>query len=280
MAKPMAILLGAVTLGALASGCDREESIVGLQPKGLNMSGNWEFGTTSMAPETSPATIAGTISQSDGLLTGAVHVNGSSCFDTLATIALSGALETDSSSISLTSAAVEGQVISIIGRATYDTLAGTYAISGGCADGDQGHVTGFRVRRLDGDWIVRLRGPSGGLDDYSPPERWTGQAMLVQGSANSDGSFGVSGTVSNACSGCSPLSGTISSGTFPSPSFVLGTSVVLEIETPNGTVAFRGTVKESGSKIVGRHQFVGGTHDGKSGSACFGRLDQVHGPCF
>jgi len=222
--------------------------------------------------------IAGSISRSDGALTGAVHVNGSSCFDTLATLGLSGTLAADSS-ISLTSTAFEGQIVSITGRATHDTLAGTYEIHGGCADGDQGHVTGFRVRRLDGGWIVRLLGPSGGLDDYSAPERWAGQAMLVQGSANSDGSFGVSGTVTNACSGCSTLSGTISSGTFPSPSFVLGTSVVLEIETPNGTVVFRGTVKESGSKIVGRHQFVGGTHDGKSGSACFARLSQTGGTC-
>src|SRR4029079_19800742 len=92
--------------------------------------------------------------------------------------------------------------------------------------------------------------------------------------------FGVSGTVTNACGNCSSLSGTIRSRAFPSPSFILGTSVVLEIETPNGTVVFRGTVDESGSKIVGRHQFVGGIHDGKSGSACFGRLGQAPGACF
>jgi hypothetical protein len=276
MAKRIAVLLAAVILGSLASGCNSEERFT--PSDGQHIAGNWQFSATSTVAGTSPA-IAGRISQSEGLLTGAVHVNGSGCFDTLAAIALSGTLAADSS-ISLTSTAFEGQIIGINGHATDETLAGTYAIQGGCADGDQGHLAGFKVPGLKGDWLVRLRHSSGDLDDYSPPERWAGQATMAQESANSDGSFGVSGTVVNACGNCSPLAGTIRSGTFPSPSFILGTSVVLAIETPNGTVVFRGTVNESGSTIVGRHEFVGGTHDGKSGTACLGRLGQVSGSCF
>jgi hypothetical protein len=275
MAQRIAILRGAIILGALASGCDGEEGF--RPPDGPSIAGNWQFSTTSTVAGTSPV-IAGSISQSDGALTAAVHVNGSSCFDTLVTIGLSGTLAADSS-ISLTSSAVEGQIISIHGHATQATLAGTYAVQGGCADGDQGHLTGFKVPGLKGGWIVQLRYSSGGLDDYPPPERWAGQAMMAQGRANSDGSFGISGTVENSCQNCSRLSGTIRPGTFPSPSFILGTSVVLAIETPNGSVVFRGTVNESGSRIVGRHEFVGGTHDGKSGSACLGRQSQVSG-CF
>jgi hypothetical protein len=278
MTKRIGVLGGAVTLCALASSCDGGAGTFDPPPL-LSVVGNWQFSTTSTVPGTSPTIMAGSISQLDGSLTGALHVDGSNCFDTLTAIAWSGALTGDNS-ISLTSTSLGGQVISITGRATHDAFAGTYGIQGGCADGDQGHLTGFRVARLDGDWIVQLLGPSGGLDDYSPRERWVGQAMVAQGNANSDGSFGISGTVTNACGNCSSLSGTIRSRAFPSPSFILGTSVVLEIETPNGTVVFRGTVDESGSKIVGRHQFVGGIHDGKSGSACFGRLGQVPGPCF
>jgi hypothetical protein len=274
MPRRIAILLGAITLGALAPGCNGEEGFT--PPDRPSIAGNWQFSMASTVAGTS-AVIAGSISQSDGSLTGAVHVKGSSCIDTLITIGLSGTLTADSS-LSLTSAAAEGQVISVTARASNDALTGTYAIHGGCGDGDHGQATGTRVPRLDGDWIIRLVRSSGGLDDYVS-ERWVGQTTLAQGSASADGSFGVSGTIVNACSNCSFLAGTIRAGTFPSPSFVLGTSVVLEIETPNGTVIFHGTVDESGSRIVGGHQFVGGIHDGKSGSACFARLAQTHGIC-
>src|SRR6266436_8628610 len=62
--------------------------------------------------------------------------------------------------------------------------------------------------------------------------------MAQDSSASSDGSFGITGTVAFRTSCFS--SGTITPGTFPSGSFIMGRSVALKIETGNGTLAFLG----------------------------------------
>lgn len=77
--------------------------------------------------------------------------------------------------------------------------------------------------------------------------------------ASSEGSFGLTGTLTFHTS-CFNL-GTITSGTFPSGSFIIGTSVVLEIETGNGTVAFRGTADPAKGEISGDYTVTGGTCD-------------------
>src|SRR5437762_4532552 len=66
-------------------------------------------------------------------------------------------------------------------------------------------------------------------------------------SASTEGSFGVSGTVSFRTS-CF-ISGTIKPGTFPSGSFIIGTSAALEIKTDNGTVTFLGTLNRDRCEI-------------------------------
>jgi hypothetical protein len=259
MAKPMAILLGAVTLGALASGCDREKDIVGLQPKGLNLSGNWEFSTTSTVPEMPPVTIAGNMAQSGGSLNGVVHVDGSNCFDQQTAIHLTGELA--DSNISLTSASVAGQIITLTGSVTDTTLAGTYAIHGGCANGDQGNVGGFRVPPISGRWRFNLESRS--------EEMWIGSAMLTQGSASSEGSFGVTGTaeINLRC-----FSGTVTAGAFPYPSYIVGRSVVIKIDTGDGTLVFHGTVDQARKQIIGHYQVVGGRCNGEGGRAWLWRF--------
>ena len=116
--------------------------------QGLNGAGNWQFSTTSMAGMP-PATIAGSIAQSGVSVSGAVHVDGSSCFDHLTTVGLSGTLT--GKNISLTSSSIAGQVTTFTGSfsnpGTYSPgqFAGTYTINGGCANGDQGNVTGVKI---------------------------------------------------------------------------------------------------------------------------------------
>ena len=51
------------------------------------------------------------------------------------------------------------------------------------------------------------------------------------------------------------------SGTFPSGSFVIGTSVALEIQTGNGVVSFLGTLNLNKSQISGNYTINGGTCD-------------------
>ena len=197
-----------------------------------------------------PAKIAGSIAQSGGLVSGAVHVDGWSCVDQRTTIGLTGTL-TDGN-VSLTSTSVDGQVITFSGGMSKKTgfpytLTGTYAINGGCADGDHGNITGYSVDSITGYWAGNLTTAAGETIHWD--------TQLAQGSASSEGSFGLSGafTFDDVCF----KSGTITSGTFPSASFIMGTSVVLEIKTDNGTMAFLGTMEPYGL-IEGNYTVSGG----------------------
>jgi hypothetical protein len=87
-----------------------------------------------------PLTIAGSITHSDSSA-GEVHVDGSNCFDQRTAVALTGTLT--NGSVSLTSTAVDGQVITLAGTITKKDgypyqLTGRYTVDGGCASGDQG----------------------------------------------------------------------------------------------------------------------------------------------
>ena len=218
-------------------------------PQGLTVAGNWQFSTTSAAGMP-PFIIAGNITQSGNAVNGVVHVDGWSCFDQPTAIGLTGTL-TDGK-ISLTSVSVDGQVITLAGTISKKigfpyTLTGTYAINGGCANGEQGNITGFNVDSITGNWAGNLT--TAGAETI----HWG--AQLAQGNASSEGSFGLTGpfTFDGACF----KSGTITSGTFPSASFIMGTSVALEIKTDNGTIVFLGTADSDGL-IRGSYAVSGG----------------------
>ena len=100
---------------------------------GSNIVSNWQFSTTSTVPGTLPLTIAGSVNQSGGSISGAVHVDGSNCFDRPTTIALTGSLS--GNTVSLTSASVAGQVITLTGSLTDHAL--TDAFSG---DNSRAHM--------------------------------------------------------------------------------------------------------------------------------------------
>jgi hypothetical protein len=219
----------------------------GPPPLFLKISGNWQFSTTSIAGMT-PLTIAGNINLSGSEVSGEVHVDGSNCFDQMTTMGLTGTL-TDSE-ISLTSASVGGQVTTFTGSITDTVFNGTYTINGGCAGGDHGNVTGIK--------IPPITGQLSGTFTSSGNETFNVMAQVSQGSASSEGSFGITGTVTFSASCLS--AGTITSGTFPSGSFIMGTSVALEIKTDNGTVAFHGTANQATGNISGDYAV--------SGSAC------------
>jgi hypothetical protein len=224
-------------------------------PSGPNVTGNWQFSTTSTAGMP-PATIAGGISQSGSSVNGAVHVEGSKCFDRLTTIGLTGTLT--GSDVSLASTPVGGQVLTLTGSISGigNAFTGTYAINGGCADGDHGAVTGWDAGVI--------RGSLDGTFTTSGGETFDMGGYINGGnagfeSADSEGSFGISGTATfgTSCFG----SGDIVAGTFPSGSFMIGTSVVLAIQTNNGTIIFVGTDTDHGGigSISGEYTVTGGT---------------------
>ncbi|MGA7930481.1 MAG: hypothetical protein WCA20_31360 [Candidatus Sulfotelmatobacter sp.] len=75
------------------------------------------------------------------------------------TIGLTGTL-TDGN-VFLTSTSVDAQVITLSGSISNKTgfpytLTGTYAINGGCANGEQGNITGYSVDSLTGYWAGNL----------------------------------------------------------------------------------------------------------------------------
>jgi hypothetical protein len=226
-------------------------SATGPPNQSQNIASNWQFTTESTVPGgIPPATIAGSIIQSGSSLTSAIHVDGWDCFDQRTTISLSGPL-TDGD-LSMASASVDGQILTFAGSISKKdgfpyTLAGTYAVNGGCGDGYQGSVIGVGVDSLKGNWAGNLTTAGGGTIHWD--------TQFAQDSASSEGSFGLTGkfTFDDACF----KSGTISAGMFPTTSFIMGRSVNLGIKTDNGTITFLGTAAPDGL-IRGNYTVSGG----------------------
>jgi hypothetical protein len=198
-----------------------------------NIAGNWQFSATSVKG-IPPITFAGSFAESHVSVSAAVHVDDSTCFDRLTTIGLTGTLT--GRDISLTSPSVDGQVATFTGVFTPTAFTGTYAINGGCGDGDQGSVTGVQVPAMVGSLSGTFTTSHGEAIDVA--------GWLDEDAASPEGSFGLEGTV--AFNDSCLVSGTVTTGAFPTHSFILGTFVSLEIETANGTVAFLGTLNSSG----------------------------------
>src|SRR5271154_1682434 len=77
-------------------------------------------------------------------------------------------------------------------------------------------------------------------------------------SADSVGTFGIGGTATSDTPCFSAA--TLTPGSFPSGSLILGSLVSLEIRTNNGTVTLVGTVDPTGS-LSGTYTVSGGTCD-------------------
>jgi hypothetical protein len=214
-----------------------------------NVAGNWQFNATAINPATAPVTIAGGIHQAGAAVNGRVHVDGSGCFDRQSTISVNGTLS--GNKISLTSASVGGQVVKITGTVTNTSITGDYSIEGGCADGDQGSISASKVplitSSVSGTFTAFGKAPF----DLA--------FQLVQGNDDAAGTFGITGsaTVSTPCFN----SATLRAGVFPSGSYILGTSVALEIATNNGMVGFLGRMNPATGEIDGDYAVSGVTCD-------------------
>lgn len=221
---------------------------------GPNSVGNWQFSATSKvqgAPP--PLTFAGSISLTGSAASGAVHVNGSNCFDPLSTVALTGTLT--GSNLSLTSTPFAGQVATLTGNISDNLLTGlgqftgSYAIQGGCAGGETGSVTGTEIPSLAGNWAGDLTSETGDVNRLV--------VTLAQGAPTSEGGFRLTGTAFFEAGTCFK-SAKIVSGTFPSGSYVMGESVSLEIATDNGVIVFLGKANGDGL-IRGSYTLAGST---------------------
>lgn len=250
------LLSSALVLFGCGGGSQAGGTLPTPQPLFFDTTGNWQFTTTSTAGNLS-LSIAGSIDQSVSAVTATVHVDGSNCFDPLTAIALTGKLA--STQISFTSTAVNGQVITLVGDISATSFAGTFAIEGGCAAGGHGDLKGAKVpsitSHLNGTFAT-----SGGNATFNVT------AQVTQGSASPAGTYDITGTAAFGPS-CFK-SGTITSATFPSGSFILGTAVALEIATDNGILSFHGIVNQATGEITGDYVISNGTCS-QTGTAVF-----------
>jgi hypothetical protein len=211
----------------------------------------------SDAPGTSPFSFGGSISQTGTATTTALHVNGSKCFNQMTTLGLTGIVTANTTS--LTSMAIDGQVVTFTGAFTngpLTTFTGTYSVSGGCGTGDHGTITGSNIPYIANVWS--------GTFTNSAQQAFNVTGDIAQiASPDSVGSFQLSGMVTfdTPCLNAA----TIKPGAFPSGSFILGTSVAFEFDTSNSTLTFLGTLSQDRSQISGSYVVSGSCSD--SGTA-------------
>ena len=216
------------------------------------LAGNWQFSALSTIPGNPPLSFAGGISQAGSVATAALHVVGSNCFNQLTTMGLTATVTAAPTALTFTP--LNGQVVSFTGSFSGSAFTGTYSISGGCAAGDRGSVTGVAISIADADsW--------GGTFTSSAQKTFNVAGDFHQGTtASSEGSVQVIGTAAfdTPCFSAA----TLNPGSFPSGSFILGSLVSIEMKTNNGTVTFIGTVDPSTEILDGSYNVSGGTCDG------------------
>jgi hypothetical protein len=249
------VTLVAVVASALFCGCGGGAktlmSVTRTHRPAPPVGGNWEFTATPSAKGRTPMTISGGITQAGTAVDGALHVNGTTCFSTLTTVSLRGSA--DQGKLSMTSAAVDGQVVTMSGSLDNASFAGTYKIKGGCADGDEGSIVGTN--------IPYITNAMSGTFTNSMHETFNVAGEIAQnGSASADGSFGITGnaTFDAPCF----KTGMLRAGTYSGGSFILGSTVALEFETESGSLIFVGRLSADRSTINGSYELSGGACDG------------------
>jgi hypothetical protein len=163
---------------------------------------NWEF---LLTPASSEVVLANDIEAIVRLtpdkfvgtarIIAAAYPNAGPCYNIVDPIPLSGTIDAQGN-LSVTSAAVRGQVLSFTGVLAPDRSSvslGTYAFKGGCADGHSGLLTGVKFKPIAGVYAGTLTATNSSIAVSSD---------LTQLSANPDGFIGVKGTVSYTSSGC------------------------------------------------------------------------------
>jgi len=255
--KPVATVL-ALSAAVFLFGCGASRQATQTAPATQSpanstwiITGNWQFNTVSSVSGKPPLAIAGSINDVSTAASSALHVKGSNCFDPLAILDLTGTVTNEVTT--LTSAAVNGQIVTFTGNFSNNAFTGTYSVNGGCDAGDQGSVTGVSISLAAADsW--------GGSFTSSTQNTFIVGGDFAQGtSASPEGSFGITGTATfnTPCFSAQSLS----AGSFPSGSFVLGTEFSLEIDTNNGTLDFAGVLDPSSDFINGTYSIAGGTCD-------------------
>jgi hypothetical protein len=217
--------------------------------------GNWSLVADSSNQNTGTFSIGGNLTQAGQTLSGTMYVAGSACFDVSQPVLLTGDMSGEQ--VTLTSADVNGQVVSIAGtRTTASALNGSYAITGGCGAGDSGTVAAYAVPSMTGSWSGPVAGSGG-------PNVTLAMALTQATEASADGTFALTGTLAFTGSSCS-VSGTVTNSSIAGSYIVLNGTTV-ETDGSVGTFSFSNVLlgrNQSPQDIVGTYQVYFGLCDG------------------
>ena len=238
----------------------------GTPPAGYTfLTGNWVFQASPTAKQAPFTALDGYVDEQPGdvgvndLTTAALQAQQpSSCYTGAALIPLQGALQ--AASLGLRSFSVNGQFVTIAATkdATASHLVGTYTISGGCADGAQGTLTGTRYGELTGTY-------SGTVPGSNPAKSI--QLIISQNvNGSGEGLFLETGSALFTGFACF-TKGTIANGS----GSIVGNNVTLNVETDDAsgaTLLLTGTINTAADSISITDATV-------TGGSCAGQVGAV-----
>jgi hypothetical protein len=209
-------------------------------PNSSITSGNWTLTATSTVTLGLVLSIGGSLTQSGDAVSGAFYVSSSvsGCPSLpVGVMPFTGIFK--GNTLTLTSVKFSNQVVTVNATGSGNSLTGTYAVTGGCADGDKGTVAASYLPPLTGVWtgtFTNVDGTSIPVDPNNPREVATATLMLTQSSTATNGIFPLSGTFST---NLAPGSVCFSSGTIPGTgsttgAYVTGTSVAISAVSADG----------------------------------------------
>lgn len=236
--------------------------------------GNWQFTATPSDVSSRSFSIAGGVDLSNPAASGELHIDNPDCFDPL--ISRSVTSTQSGGTTSLTAAGSDGQVVTLagsFGNFVYNvmvnavvatTFTGTYSVAGGCAAGEHGTVAGRYIYSIGPEYDPFPW--SGTFTDSSTQQVFHGTGNIVESdNPDSSGSFAISGdaTFDVACLSA----GTMKAGSYPTASFILGTSVGIEFDTGSGIVTFVGALNPDSNVIGGTYTVSGSSCNGSGAAA-------------
>jgi hypothetical protein len=195
----------------------------------IYLTGNWQIETTPTTAPTPFTALAGFINEQgqnpgvDDIATAALQATPSSCYVNAVTIPMQGSVE--GKDLHLLSFSVNGQFLNITATkdATATHLTGAYSISGGCADGAAGTITGTQYASMTGTY-------SGSISGNSAQTLQLKLSQFTQGTG--DGVFLVTGSATVGGVSC------LTQGTLASQDgSVIGSTVKLTMSTNDASGA-------------------------------------------
>lgn len=211
-----------------------------------NLAGNWSIILIPGNPLVFGPILGGSMTNTSGSVTGTLHVNNSDCFQATQDVSVTGTV-TPAGAVALTSAAVGGQTLSMTGYAAVNLgngaaggvtgiFNGSYAFSGGCANGENGTFAGTMMPPVDGVYAGSFQSVSGQNIGVS--------LNVTQAGPNADGEFSISGTATFTGSPCFSTAAIAAST-------IDGEFIDATVTGSNGTMEFTGEILDTVPTLIG-----------------------------